>query len=100
MVEDMPLTYIYALNQNAPNPFNSQTRINYQLAKPSNVSLKIYNITGQLVKTLVNDNQTPGYYSANWDGKDGNGTKAASGIYIYRLQAGDYVNTRKMVIIK
>ncbi|OGF16036.1 MAG: hypothetical protein A2509_03210 [Candidatus Edwardsbacteria bacterium RIFOXYD12_FULL_50_11] len=92
--------FIYKLYQNAPNPFNGQTRINYQLAKPGNVSLKIYNTLGQLVKTLVNGQQQPGVYSANWNGRDNSGRTAANGVYIYRLESGAFKATKKMVVIK
>ncbi len=94
----LPLTT--AVYQNAPNPFGQMTNIKYQIAKSGDVSLKVYNIAGQLVKTLANGNHTSGHYSANWDGKDEKGAKAASGIYIYRIQAGEYVNTKKLVILK
>ena len=95
-----PLTYVYAMAQNAPNPFNGQTKISYQLAKPGNVSLKIYNTLGQLVNTLVDGQQQPGVYSANWNGKDNSGRTAANGVYIYRLESGDFKATKKMVVIK
>jgi len=91
---------IYALNQNAPNPFNGQTKINYQLAKPGNVSLKVYNTLGQLVNTLVDETQQPGYYSKAWDGKDNACRNVASGVYFYRLESGDFKATKKMVILK
>jgi len=95
-----PLAYVYAMAQNAPNPFNGQTKISYQLAKPGNVSLKIYNTLGQLVNTLVDGHQQPGVYSANWNGKDNSGRTAANGVYIYRLESGDFKATKKMVVIK
>ena len=93
----------FFLSQNAPNPFgHSGTTISYQIggSGATPVSLKIYNITGQLVKTLFNDNKTPGYYNATWNGKTDNGQKVSAGIYIYRLQAGDKNLTKKMVLIK
>jgi len=92
--------FIYKLYQNAPNPFNGQTKINYQLAKPGNVSLKIYNTLGQLVNTLVHGHQQPGIYSAIWNGKDNAGRVTASGIYFYRLESGDFKATKKMVVLK
>jgi len=98
--DSKPLTYVYAMAQNAPNPFNGQTRISYQLAKPGNVSLKIYNTLGQLVNTLVEGQQQPGIYSANWNGKDNSGRTAANGVYIYRLESGDFKATKKMVVLK
>lgn len=93
-------SYLYKLCQNAPNPFNGQTTVSYQLAKPGNVSLKIYNTLGQLVNTLVDGYKQPGMYSASWNGKDNSGRTAANGVYIYRLESGDFKATKKMVVIK
>lgn len=89
------------LCQNAPNPFGNQpTTIQYAVTKPGNVSLKIYNISGQVVKTLVNEDNQPGYYNVRWNGKDEAGKQAASGIYFYRIQANGFEGTRKLLIIK
>ncbi|GAB4340839.1 MAG: hypothetical protein Kow0037_27000 [Calditrichia bacterium] len=91
----------YALEQNYPNPFNPTTTIRYQLPEVSRVSLQIYNILGQRVRTLVNNvKQSAGKYRIVWDGKNDAGTKMASGIYIYRIQAGNYTQVRKMVLMK
>ncbi len=93
----------FFLSQNAPNPFGrSGTNISYQVGgnDPCPVSLKIYNITGQLVKTLVDDNKTPGRYNAAWDGRSDKDQKVSAGIYIYRLQAGEKNITKKMVLVK
>ena len=98
--DSKPLAYVYALAQNAPNPFGQMTNIKYQIAKPGNVSLKIYNTLGQLVNTLVDGQQQPGIYSASWNGKDNSGRTAANGVYIYRLESGDFKATRKMVVVK
>gem|GEM_PF-1134644 len=95
-----PHGFINALYQNAPNPYKQSTTINYQLAKPGPVSVKIYNTLGQLVKTLVDQHQIPGYYSVRWDGRDGAHRKAASGIYFYRLIAEGFCDTKKMVMLK
>jgi hypothetical protein len=95
----LPLTN--QLYQNAPNPVSSQfTNIQYAVVNPGNVSLNIYNISGQLVKTLVNENRQPGYYNARWDGKEASGRKAASGVYFYRIQANGFDYTKKMVVLK
>ena len=94
----------FALLQNYPNPFNSATLIGYHLSavgrRPSAVTLKIYNIQGQLVRTLVDGVQAPGHYKVNWDGKSDNGTDLASGIYICRLGWGGLKSARKMVLIR
>ncbi|MDP2806817.1 MAG: T9SS type A sorting domain-containing protein, partial [bacterium] len=90
----------YALMQNAPNPASGQTTIKYQLAKSGRVSLKVYNTLGQVVKTLINEDKQPGYYSVKWDGKNDENQKTAAGIYFYRLQSGDFTSTKKMVILR
>ncbi|MDA3814446.1 MAG: T9SS type A sorting domain-containing protein, partial [Candidatus Cloacimonetes bacterium] len=71
------------LYQNVPNPFNPETNIKFYLDESSHVSLEIYNIKGQLVKTLVNNDLSAGEHSFIWNGKDGNGNQVASGIYLY-----------------
>ena len=86
---------VFALGQNYPNPFNPQTTISYALPKSCKVFLMIYNIKGQLVETLVNDFQQAGYYSVVWNSED-----ARSGIYLYRITAGDFTDTKKCVILK
>ena len=85
----------YALYQNYPNPFNPSTIIEFDLPKTSEVSLKIFNILGEEVATLVSDRLSHGSYSYEWDA-----SQYASGVYLYRLHAGDYVETRKMVLIR
>ncbi|MBI4727844.1 T9SS type A sorting domain-containing protein [candidate division TA06 bacterium] len=95
----LPLTN--QLCQNAPNPFGSQpTTIQYAVTKPGNVSLKVYNISGQVVKTLVNESKQPGFYNARWNGKDETGRQAAAGVYFYRIQANGFDNTKKLVVLK
>jgi len=93
--KDAPIPTVYGLAQNHPNPFNPITEINYALPKDSRVRLEIYNILGQKVTTLVDQTQRAGYKSARWDAES-----LSSGIYFYRLQAGDFVQTRKMVLLK
>ncbi len=88
------------LHQNAPNPFKQLTTINYQLAKPGLVNLKVYNIAGQLVKTLVSGQVSAGLHTIKWDGRDNQGNKVSSGAYVYRLQAGNKDMTKKLVILK
>jgi flagellar hook assembly protein FlgD len=70
------------------------------LKENADVVLKIYNVLGQLVKTLVNEKQTAGFKTANWDGTNQYGVKVASGIYIYRIEANDFVQSRKMILMK
>ncbi|MFZ1977408.1 MAG: T9SS type A sorting domain-containing protein [Bacteroidota bacterium] len=85
----------FLLAKNYPNPFNPATTIEYQLPKDDHVTIKIYNILGQEVATLVNADQKQGYYSVKW-----NAQTKASGVYIYRLSTKDYVKTKKMVMLK
>lgn len=85
----------FALSQNYPNPFNPRTTIKYDLPKDSRVSLKLFNILGQEVVTLVNEEQKAGFKSTQW-----NATSVASGVYFYRLQAGDFVQTKKLMLLK
>jgi hypothetical protein len=91
--------------QNYPNPFNPETWIPYALSEQAYVVIKIYNIAGQLIRTLDLGVKAPGTYlskdrAAYWDGKDDAGDEVASGVYFYRLYAGDKVLTRKMVVLK
>ena len=103
-----PLPSQFSLSQNYPNPFNSTTAISYQLSATSGqqsaVSLKIYNILGQEVKTLVDEEQLPGYYQVLWDGRDNSGKGVSSGVYFYRLevegQGLKLTKTKKLILLK
>ncbi len=90
----------FELSQNYPNPFNPSTIIRFSLPQSSFVTMKIYNILGQEVKTLVNENKNAGTYSVQWNGDNNFGTKVASGAYIYRIVAGPNVVTKKMILMK
>lgn len=90
----------FALSQNYPNPFNPETNIEFSLSDEAKVNLTIYNVKGQVVNTLVNGSMFAGSYKVHWDGKDRSGNSIASGVYFYRLVAGDKVSTKKMVMIK
>ena len=81
--------------QNYPNPFNPTTTIKFAVPKESNVNLNIYNVLGELVSTLVNEQMKPGYYEYGLDA-----TNLASGVYLYKLQAGSFVETKKMILLK
>ncbi len=100
-IEDLggvPLTF--ALDQNYPNPFNPETRITFTVAKNVDVQLKIYNIRGQEVRTLVSDSRNAGSYTVTWDGTDNSGIKVASGMYVYMIKAGEFFQSRKMTLLK
>ena len=88
------------LHQNYPNPFNPKTTIYYQLPVDGEVELKIYNIKGQKVKTLVNERLEAGKHSVVWNGRDSNGKRVGSGIYFNKLRAGNFQKVRKMVLMK
>ncbi|MFI5145104.1 MAG: T9SS type A sorting domain-containing protein, partial [Ignavibacteria bacterium] len=86
---------VFKLSQNYPNPFNPTTKIDYQLPKSAKVVIKVYDILGKLVKELVNENKEAGFYTVTFDG-----TNFASGVYFYRINAGDFNAVKKMVLIK
>ena len=85
----------FSLHQNYPNPFNPNTTINFEIPKTSKVTLKVFNILGEEVATLVSDRLTAGSYSYNWDASN-----LTSGVYLYRLETGDFVETKKMILMK
>jgi len=89
-----------SLFQAVPNPMRNKTTIGYNISEESKATLSIYNTSGQLVKTLVNATQLPGYKSVIWNGEDNKGYKVASGIYFYKLKVAEYTATKKMVIIR
>ncbi|MCH7549200.1 MAG: T9SS type A sorting domain-containing protein [Candidatus Krumholzibacteriota bacterium] len=89
-----------SLSQNYPNPFNPTTTIDYSLRDRSQVSLKIYNVAGQLVRTLINEVKVSGAHTVAWDGRNGAGQNVASGVYFYKLTSKNFVQTRKMVLLK
>jgi len=85
----------FALLSNYPNPFNAQTVIEYQLPVTSSVKLEVYNLLGEKVVTLVDEEQQAGYKSVTWDGSE-----VSSGVYLYKLSAGDFTDTRRMLLVK
>lgn len=94
-----PITF--GLRQNYPNPFNPATTIEYELPTRGNVSINIYNSIGQLVRTLVSgETKEPGAYSVTWDGSDNRGSRVSSGAYFYTLRSGEYVSTKKSILLK
>lgn len=90
----------FQLEQNYPNPFNPTTVINYQLPISSSVKLSIYSITGQLVRTLVDEQKSAGRHQVVWDGLNERGERLPSGIYLYRIEAGDFRATRRLALVK
>ncbi|MBK7257158.1 MAG: T9SS type A sorting domain-containing protein [Ignavibacteriae bacterium] len=90
----------FGLNQNYPNPFNPTTSISFSMPKDGHVLLQVYDVTGALVKTLVDQTMRAGNMQAAWDGTNLSGNKVASGVYLYRMAAGDFVAAKKMVLMK
>jgi hypothetical protein len=90
----------FHLAQNYPNPFNPSTSIEYSIGKQTEVTIAVFNMLGQKVKELVNGTQPAGDYRVTWDGADNSGMSSATGIYFYRMQAGDYMISKKMVLMK
>ena len=93
-----PITF--ALSQNYPNPFNPETVIRYQVAEKSHVQLNIYNLMGQVVRTLVNGQQGQGSYSIQWNGRDLRGNEVPTGVYFVKMAAGSFEQLRKMTLIR
>ena len=99
--EEEQLPTEFALLQNYPNPFNPSTTIQYQLKESVNVSITIYNIVGQKIATLVDEKQSAGSYSLMWNAMDDYNNRVSTGIYFYRINAGNnFVETKKMMLIK
>ena len=88
------------LAQNYPNPFNPTTTIAYNMIEAGEVTIEVFNIKGQKVKTLVNEHITAGDHNIVWDGKDSNSKSVSSGIYFYKMKSGNYVSTKKMILMK
>lgn len=99
-IAESPLPESYSLSQNYPNPFNPTTTIEFKVASASRVSVGIFNVLGQRVRTLIDEDLAAGAYATDWDGNDDSGRKLASGVYLYRLQAGEFSETRKMTLLK
>ena len=97
---DASLPQEYSIFQNYPNPFNPQTTFTYDLPKSSPVILEIYNLIGHRVRTLVNSWVNAGHHSVVWDGRDDSGRQVAGGIYFYRIQAGEFKQTMRLLVLK
>jgi len=94
------LPEVFALRQNYPNPFNPVTTLRYNLPEQSTVNIIIYDMLGRMITQLVSAKQEPGYRSVQWDATDMYGKSVSAGIYLYQIQAGEFVQTRKMVLLK
>jgi hypothetical protein len=98
--QDDALPETFALAQNYPNPFNPATTIQYQLAQPAWVELAVFDAAGQKIRVLARAQQGPGRFAVRWDGRDDQGRPLASGVYLYRLRAGAYQETRRLTLLK
>ncbi|PKN80422.1 MAG: hypothetical protein CVU48_01945 [Candidatus Cloacimonetes bacterium HGW-Cloacimonetes-1] len=83
-----------------PNPFNPQTSLRYSLKEAGNVTIDVYNVKGQIIRSFTKNHATPGYFSVTWDGKDNSGSSVSSGVYFYRMISGKYSAIRKMMLMK
>ena len=99
-VGDEELPSEFELSQNYPNPFNPSTTINYALPSASYVTIKVYNILGQEIKTLVSQEMMAGKHNIVWNGVNDYGQKVASGVYLYRISAGNFIQSKKMLLLK
>ena len=99
---DVPdrVAFEWALHQNTPNPVASGTEVRYEVARTSDVSIKIYNAMGQLVKTLVDERMEPGRFAATWNARNHQGDEVAAGVYFYKMTAGTFNATKKMLVVK
>lgn len=100
-VDDPPTPRSFALHPNVPNPFNPQTTIHYDVpASGADVNIAIYDVAGRLVRELVDERRAAGRWSVQWNGEGTRGERVASGVYFYRMRAGSFVETKKMVLLK
>ena len=91
----------FALHQNVPNPFNARTLIDYAVPTSGrNAQIRIFDISGHLVRTLVDAEETPGYKSVVWDGLDSRGRRVATGVYLYRLTGRGFTETRRLTLLQ
>ncbi|MCB5260073.1 MAG: T9SS type A sorting domain-containing protein [Candidatus Cloacimonetes bacterium] len=98
--EEPPLPTVTKLFGNYPNPFNPETTISFDLAEQCPVTIEVFNIKGQKVRTLVRDSYAPGHHSVVWNGTDSNGKPVSSGVYFYKMSTPNQVSTQKMLLLK
>ena len=96
----LPIPDEFALHQNYPNPFNPRTQIKYDLPEKSLVRLLIYDVLGREVAVLFDGEQEPGFHSIMWDGQNGMGKSVGAGMYFYSIQSDQFIQTRKMILLK
>jgi hypothetical protein len=99
-VDEPPVSHNWALHQNVPNPWRGATDIRYELARPAMVSIKVYNPRGQVVKVLESGAMEAGQHSVRWGGRNTAGERVSSGVYFYKIEAGPFTATRKMLVLR
>ena len=99
-IDGADIPEVFALHQNYPNPFNPTTQIRYDLPEDANVNITIYDIIGRVVNNLVSSHQTAGYNSIQWNATNNEGQLVSAGVYIYTIEAGQFRQTKKMVLLK
>ena len=97
-VSDLPNSFL--IHQNFPNPFNPITTLKYELPEDSFVDVTVYDILGNVVNNLVNTNQSSGYKSVQWNATNNQGEPVSAGVYLYKIQAGNFVDIKKMILLK
>ncbi len=95
-----PAVQKHSLGQNQPNPFRTQTTIYYHIGKETRAQIRVYNLSGQLLTTLVDQRHAPGNYSCSWNGKNASGAEVSGGIYLYRISTPEHQETKRMILIK
>lgn len=96
IISKIPIKFL----KNYPNPFNPSTKISFQLTEPGKTKVEIYNVKGQKVKTLLNENRNQGYHTIVWNGDDNNNNTVASGVYFYKVSLNGKENINKMIMVK
>jgi len=99
-VKEDQLPKTYAIHQNYPNPFNPITTLRYGLPEDAMVNITIYDMMGRIVSTLVNENQSSGYKTLQWNATNDSGQPVSAGVYIYKIKAGHFAQTKKMILLK
>jgi hypothetical protein len=99
-IDDKLIPQVFALHQNYPNPFNPVTTLRYDIPGNAFVNIRIYDLKGRLVNTLVSKEQIAGFKSIQWNATNNIGHPVSAGLYLYTIQAGDYTQTKKMVLLK
>ena len=98
--EGLSIPEVFALHQNYPNPFNTITTLRYDLPENSYVNVTIYDMLGREIRTLVNSTQDAGFKSVIWNATNDYGKPVSAGVYLYQIRAGEFVQTKKMVLLK